>query len=95
MRYIFVELVVGDGYRKYHLKELIATKAKSIEFAILWYMVHCYGEGWIDRSSRIKTDDPETLLKNILIWFDNEITVSLYYYKELTKETYNILKQYI
>lgn len=95
MRYIFVEYLVRDGYREYHLNELIATKAKSIELAVLWDMVRSWGYGQIERPTIQMPADAETRLRLIRVWFDGEIVVRVSHYQEIREDEYNILNKYI
>lgn len=80
-KHLYVRLNVRDGEREHTHHCITSTKCDSLEFAVVWYTAHFWGQGEMFREHA----------DEFYFMFDNEITVEVETWKELTADEANFL----
>lgn len=82
MKHILITLQIQNGEYRYEIPLVRQTKCKSLDFAATWEASHFYGK------YSYKMDEA---------WYfhGGEVAVSVKGIRELSKDHYDILKQYL
>jgi hypothetical protein len=82
-KHLYIRLNVRDGEREHTHHCVTSTTCESLEFAVVWYAAHFWGQGEMFREHA----------DEFYFMFDNEIAVEVETWKELTDEEANFLNQ--
>lgn len=93
IKHLYLRLIVQDGEREHTHHCIHVTKCKDIKFSALWYTAHYWGIGEHEHSYLKNYPIVSQLTKEPVWWFDNEITVRLESYKEITEIEYQFLNK--
>ncbi len=79
-RHLYIQLLVQDGQLEHTHHCVTSTQCKDLNFAVIWYATHFWGEGEMDKTYNVYR-------------FDNETEVSVYKYEEINPDQANLLNR--
>ena len=79
-KHLFIQLLVQDGEQEHTHNIVHSTLCDNIQFAVIWYATHFWGEGEINKN-------------DMCYIFDNEVQVSVCKYEEITPRQANFLNR--
>lgn len=87
-KHLYIRLKVTDGEREHTHHCVTSTSCNSLDFAVVWYVMHFWGHGDIEKRNYVSSGS-----KGYLVWFDGEITVELEKWKLLNSDEANFLNE--